>query len=437
MFKTEIINRVPKRPVFQWIYFLTVTMLFGVFSVQAADGTGLTVDADKPVGKISPLVYGANYGPWALISMDNAPLAEQSGLTFYRFPAGAWGDQHNLYESDIDMFYGQTKGWNAQLSISVRLQGGTPEAAAKLVHYANIEKGYNIRYWSIGNEPNLYKNYSVDQLNKDWRPIAEAMRAVDPTIILMGPEVSQYPPTTDPKEYQAPLREWVRSFLKANGDLVDIVSIHRYPFPIKTNQSETAADLLANPPEWDTLIPDLRAVIKDATGRDLPVAVTEVNSNWDFGASITDTPEHAIWWADVLGRLIRQKVEVVNYWALSAQESSLGLLSRYNPRPAYYVYLLYKQFGTQLLTSDSTDKDVSVTAALKDDGSLTLMVINRATDAKTIPLALKAFTPSGAAAVWLLDRDHKAENTGTADLSSGTLSLPAESATLYIVSASK
>ena len=437
MVNEKLVNRVLRRPVFQCLCFVSLMLLFGMFSVEAVDDTGLTVNADNVIGKISPLVYGANYGPWALISMDNAPLAEQSGITFYRFPAGAWGDQHDLHESDIDMFYAQTHQWHAQLSISVRLQGGTPEAAAKLVHYANVEKGYNIRYWSIGNEPNLYKNYSVEQLNEDWRPIAEAMRAVDPTIILMGPEVSQYPPTADPKEYQAPLREWVRSFLKANGDLDDIVSIHRYPFPKQTNGSVTAADLRANVTEWDTLVPDLRSVIKDATGHDLPVALTEVNSNWDFGASITDTPYHAVWWADVLGRLIRQQVEIVNYWALSAQESSLGLLSRYNPRPAYYVYLLYKQFGTDLLGSSSSDQDITITAAKKDDGSLTLMVVNLAPDSKTVPVALKGFVPSGAAEVWLLDKDHKAEKIDAQDFSTGSLTLPPESVTLYIVPASK
>ncbi len=429
-------NRVRKRPVFQWLCFASLVMMFNVFSVQAVDDSGLILNADNVVGLISPLVYGAGYGPWAFVSLDNAPYVQQAGLTLFHFPAGSWGDQHDLHESDIDLFYAQTKGWNGQLSISVRLQGGTPEAAAKLVHYANIEKGYNIRYWCIGNEPNLYKNYSIDQFNKDWRAIAKAMRAVDSTIILLGPEVSQYPPTADPKEYEAPKREWVRAFLKANGDLVDIVSVHRYPFP-KGNQSPTVEDLRKNTQEWDGLITDLRSVIKESAGREMPIAFTEINSNWDFGASITDNWYHAIWWADVLGRLIRQQVFIVNYWALTAQESSLGLLSRYAPRPAYYVYLLYKQLGAKLLSSDSTDKDVSVIAATKDDGTLTLIVVNLAPEAKTLPITLNGFTPSAPATVWLLDKDHKAENTGTADLSSGTLSLPAESVTLYIVPATK
>jgi hypothetical protein len=436
MTSVSLLNKGLKPLVFKYLIFTCLLILF-VFPLAAQD-SGLSVDASQPVGAINPFVYGVNYGPWGLVPVDMWPMVETSGMTYLRFPAGNWGDQNDISESQLDLFITQAHQWHAEPHIHVRLLGGTPEKAAELVRYANIEKGYNVRYWSIGNEPNLFKNYTVDQFNKEWRPIAEAMLKVDPKIILTGPEVSQYPPTTSPSDYQAPLREWVRQFLKVNGDLVGLVSIHRYPFPLSMNSgAETDDQLRANPDEWDTIIPDLKAVIKDATGHDMPVAVTEVNSNWDNGASAPNTFIHAIWWADVLGRLIRQQVEIVNYFTLFTKDSNFGLLSRYDARPAYYVYQLYKQFGATLLTSTSTDKDVSITAALKDDGSLTLMVVNRANDAKTMPLLLKGFGPSEAAAVWLLDKDHKAENTGTADLSNGTVSLPAESVALYIIPASK
>ncbi len=38
----------------------------------------------------------------------------------------------------------------------MRLLDGTPEKAAELVRYTNIEKKYGVVYWSIGNEPNLF-----------------------------------------------------------------------------------------------------------------------------------------------------------------------------------------------------------------------------------------------------------------------------------------
>jgi len=86
--------------------------------------------------------------------------------------------------------------------------------------------------------------------------------------------------------------------------------------------STTIEDLRDNPGEWDVIIPNLRALIRDTIGRDLPVAVTEVNSHWDIrsgGETSPDSEYHAIWWADVLGRMIRQQVEIVNYFNLSRE----------------------------------------------------------------------------------------------------------------------
>lgn len=426
------INKGRKPLVFKYLFivFLLALIITPVF----AQDDGLSVDASQPLGAISPFVYGVNYGPWALAPVDMWPMVESSGITFLRFPAGRWGDENNISEAQLDLFVTQSRQWKAEPHIHVRLEGGTPEQAAELVRYANIEKGYGIRYWSIGNEPNLFDDYTVEQLNAEWRPIAEAMLAVDPDILLLGPEISQYPASDDPNDYHNPLREWLREFLKVNGDLVDVVSIHRYPFPRSMDSgAQTVDQMRANPPEWDYIIPDVRKVIQETTGRDIPVAITEVNSNWDNGASAPTTFYHAVWWADVLGRMIRQQVEIVNYFTLFTKDSNFGLLARYDARPAYYVYQLYKQLGAELLTSISSDELVTVTAAMREDGSLTLIVINRGAEAKTLPLAITGFTPSGDADVWLLDVDHKAENIGAQDLSAGTITLPAESVTLYII----
>ena len=425
-------NRGRKPLVFKYLFFVFLFSL--VLTPVFAQDDGLSVDVSQPLGTISPYVYGANYGPWALAPVDMWPMVENSGITFMRFPAGRWGDENDITEAQLDLFVTQARQWNAEPHIHVRLENGSPEKAAQLVRYANIEKGYNIRYWSIGNEPNLYRGWTVERLNAEWRPIAEAMLAVDPNIMLLGPEISQYPASDNPNDYNNPLREWLREFLKVNGDLVDVVSIHRYPFPKGLDSgAQTTDDMRVNPPEWDYIISDVRKVIEETTGRDIPVSVTEINSNWDNGASAPNTFFHAVWWADVLGRMIRQQVEIVTYFTLFTKDSNFGLLSRYDARPAYYVYQLYKQFGTELVTSASTDDLVTVTAATREDGTLTLMVVNPAAEARTLPLTITGYTPSGQAEVWLLDKDRKAENTGMQDLSAGSVTLPAESVTLYII----
>jgi len=113
------------------------------------------VDAAQSRGPISPYVYGASYGPWVTVTVEMQPLAEKSGITYLRFPGGEWGDQNDLTALHIDRFVAYARNLGAEPKINIRMPGGTPEQAAELVRYANIEKGYDIRYWSIGNEPNF------------------------------------------------------------------------------------------------------------------------------------------------------------------------------------------------------------------------------------------------------------------------------------------
>ncbi len=396
----------------------------------------LIVRADRAVGPISPFVYGANFGPWGQVGPDMLPAEVASGITYLRFPGGDWGDNFDLTPLHIDTFIDFAHQLHAEPSISVRLKNGTPDAAAKLVSYVNIEKKYGVHYWSIGNEPNLFPNYSLDSFVKDWREFAEAMLKVDPTIVLIGPEVSQYQ-VSDPGTAQQ--REWLQAFLKADGDLVGIVSVHRYPFPKSLNPDPTTIEeLKASAQEWDGIIPAIRKTIAETTGKNLPVAVTEVNSHWNKSSGGKATPDsyyNAVWWADVLGRMIRQQVNIVNYFSLSSQSDSgvFGLLGRFDIRPTYYVYQLYRQLGTSLVETESQDADVTITAALRSDGALTLIIVNSALQPKSVALQQTGYTLGSQAELWRLDPEHKAERIGnTSDLAASKFDLPPQSVSLYI-----
>jgi hypothetical protein len=421
------------------LFAILLVLAFHVTLAQDTPSATLTVDALDSQGEISPYVYGASYGPWAQVSPEMLPQAADSGVTFLRFPGGNWGDENDIRPNLLDLFVTQARSWGAEPSVATRVDGGTPEKASELVRYANIEKGYNIRYWTIGNEPDLDPDYDVQRFSKEWREQAEAMLAVDPDIILYGPEVSQYPSTVDASDYLLKRREFVREFLKVNGDMVDIVSVHRYPFPINSNTPTKLDWLRANAPEADVLVDLLRQDIQESVGRDLPSAITEINSHYSNSIGGEATPDslyNAIWWADVLGRFIKNKVEMISYFALytSPITGSFGMLSRYEPRPTYYTYQLYKQFGTELVKSESSDNDVTIYAAKRDDGTLTLMVVNLTPDEMTRTLQLGGFTPSGEADVWRFDTDHNAEQIESQAIDNGTsLSLPGQSITLYVI----
>jgi hypothetical protein len=403
----------------------------------------LFVNAQAEVGPISPYVYGANHGPWAAVPFDLFGAAETSGITHLRFPGGNYGDRNSLRSYQIDQFMDLAQMMGAEVSISARLLDGTPEEAAKLVRYVNIEKNYNVRHWSIGNEFNLFSvshgiEYTSEQHNRDWRAMAEAMLAVDPDLVLIGPDISQYPTQLTGSPTDSAGKDWMSEFLQQNGDLVDIVSIHRYPFPTQMSGSATTIDQLrAQPPEWEDILAALRAEIREITGKDLPIAVTEVNSHWSKaygGEASPDSFFNAIWWADVLGRLIANRVAIVDYFSLQspAPIGAYGLLARTEVRPTYYTYQMYRHFGDILLESHSEDALTTIYAARRSsDNALTLMVINLSDQVVSKPLQLAGWE-AASAELWRFDPEHQAENLGQVDLE-GTLTVPPTSINLYII----
>lgn len=395
---------------------------------------GLHVDAGQDLGPISPLVYGTNYGPQLFVPVQMQPHAEAARLTLLRYPGGNWGDNNDIELWNLDQLAAFARQLGAEINIHVRLKGGTAQKAADLVRYANVEKGYQVRYWTIGNEPNLFAGYTVEQFNADWREWATAMRAVDPSIVLVGPEINQFY-ARPANAYEQTLTDWAAAFLKANGDLVDIVSFHRYPFPKSARSGPpTIAELRANSAEWDALVPAMRALVRQHAGRDLPIAVTEANSSWvptNSGEATLDSHFNAIWWADALGRMIRQGVVMVNQFAIVGD---WGLMDNYEVKPIYHVYRLYQRFGARRAYASSDDLQVSIFAARRPDGALTLMIVNLASAPVEKTLTFADAPASTSAETWLFDHEHPAEQVAPTPLAArSTLTLPAESVTLLIV----
>lgn len=401
---------------------------------------GLFVDPQIRLGPISRLSFGSNYGPWSIVPPGSQKQLLASKLTYVRFPGGNWGDQHDLDSQQIDDFITLCRQLQAEPAISVRLRDGDPARAAALLRYANVTKDYGVRYWSIGNEPTLYGEYDIARFNREWRATALAMRAVDPQIVLIGPDIHQFDVTGQMRDPQGrfSLHEFLRTFLQANGDLIDIVSIHRYPFPVQPKDGDpTVEQLRAHSREWDALIPALRTIIRETTGRELPVAVTEVNANWTgtFGGDATpDSTFAAVWWADSLGRMIRQRVEIVAHFAIFAPQSEgWGLLNSFSTRPAYDVYQLYSLFGQEQLYASSDDPDITVVAARRSDGALTLMITNLADRPTERRLMLAGGTLPDSAETWRLDAEHRGTQVDPTPLGAGMLTLPAQSVTLLVL----
>ncbi|MEM7800748.1 MAG: hypothetical protein AAF633_16270 [Chloroflexota bacterium] len=403
---------------------------------------GLWVDASAVEAEISPLLYGTNYGPWMAVTVENLPAFQASGLKFIRFPGGRWGDSNNLRDYQVRLLMDYADMLEADVTISARLLDGTPDQAVELMNMVNEELGHDVRYWSIGNEPSLYIDLQKAELwdtvyyNEQWRIFAEAMKASDPDILLLGPNNHQFraDESLNPKDPAG--LDWMREFLRANGDMVDVVTFHRYPFPISmTNPLPTVDELRENSREWDEIIPKIREIIREETGRDIPIGIMEINSNWSDAAGGEATPDshyNAIWWGDVLARMIQHDVEMVTHFALQNKTAGWALLDRTTLRPTYYVYQLYSRFGEGRLASGSDDQYVNIVSARRQDGALTIMLINLADDPVTKPLLVDGQAEIELSERWVLAPEQLAENLGAETLT-GEIILPAQSMTLLVV----
>jgi hypothetical protein len=333
------------------------------------------------------------------------------------------------------------------------LPDSTPEKAAQLVQYVNIDKKYGVKYWSIGNEPDLYvvanPDWTPEYYARRWREFALAMKAVDPDITLYGPDISDFvgdPGNFDPRELlysngkklEYTKIDYLMEFLKVNSDLVDIVTVHRYPFPLRSTDGLPSWEQLRdNTSQWDRIIPNLRRVIQETTGKEYPVGVLEFNSNSSNVAGGKTSPDsfyNALWLADILGRMIREQPEMLAYWQLKSANNGFGLMDSFNLRPSYYVYQLYKNLSGHLLSASSDTPHVSIFASKRDDGSLALILVNLNSTEVRKPLQLQGGDNLRIKEAYLFDADHKAEAIPLPVFENGSeILLPPESVTLYIL----
>jgi hypothetical protein len=405
------------------------------------------VDSTRDLGEISPYSLGMNHGPWSDFSPFSLDKAVELGATFLRWPGGSWGDQNDIQTYYIDTYMGEARKIGAEPSITVRLTGSTPEKAAGLLHFVNVERGYKVKYWSIGNEPDLYsdrdESWNPQSYARRWREFALAMKAVDPSIVLYGPDISDFVGDVgvmDAREYNKKgesKRDYLVEFLKLNADLVNIVAVHHYPFPKKSSDSLPSwQELRDNTVEWDRVIPNLRRIVKETTGQDYPVGILEYNSDASNAAGASTSPDsfyNALWVADIYGRMIRQRPEMLAYWLIKNNTAGHGLLGSYDARPTYYPFVMWKKFGNHLFDAGSDTKYVSVYAAKTGDGTVTVMLVNLNDGEVRKPLQINGGDSLGLAETVLFDANHKAETIPSAQFQNGgEIVLPAESVTLLI-----
>ncbi len=435
------------------IIFLVALILVGLRFSAIASGSddtlqlhigsqqGTTIDLRQVPGTpISPYLLGTNVFPLAgSSSIGEVSSGFMNDTTFMntnlrdmhikllRYPGGEWGESHVLSFAQLDDFSRLLNQTDSEGMLQAHITGpihGFPQGlntvasaadyAGGIVDYMNNKHStqrtnpsapfHPIKFWSIGNEPDLTKNpatgktFTVEEYANIFIQYSIKMHENDPTIRVFGPEISQfYGVGAGPFDRQG--HPWMDDFLQIIGkyqaahpelpfSILNGVSFHRYQF--SDLHKDQSAMLMSSTDEWNYLLPPLRTLIKQDVGRTQsasgqeipPIAITEINTNPSQYTSPT-TGQAAIWWADTLGTLMNQQVSYVGFFSAEgvAQPYPLFTANGTEITAMGRVMQMFTHLQKNLLSLSIQREPVSVYAT-EDDArqTLSLMFINKSYD---------------------------------------------------------
>ncbi len=409
----------------------------------AAPAVNVTVNARAGLGTVPDTAYGLNQAVWDgnMNTEASADLLGAAGVRMMRYPGGSYGDGFHWQTGTVsgggyvapgtgfDAFMGTVGAIGAQAMIIANYGSGTPQEAADWVRYANLTKGYGVKYWEIGNEvfgnghygaeweldyhdgkdPATYANNVVQY--------ARAMKAADPTIKI-GAVVTDPGNWPDGVVATGDSAAWNQTVLSIAGPYIDFVIMHYYP------NHTTAADVLQQVKLLPGELDQVRRQIDQYAGPRGPgigIALTETASNYQ-----SDTQVGGLFAADVYFAALENGVFTVDYWDTrngmgeisTAPDGTTsygdgGLLSSGNcngdnvcepplntPFAPYFALKMLSRValpGDTLVRAGSDNELVSVHAARNTDGGLSVELVNQDPGtAYTVRLGYDGWTPSGA-----------------------------------------
>ncbi len=442
---------------------IVVVMLLSNLAISPkahASGINLNVNAATVVAPMNKEMRGTNIGLWTSSSFHPVAnrsaryvnLMKEAGISMIRFPAGSESDmvywdrtntgvwyqgpgayERTLTAATFDSLISLANEVGAEPLITVNARINDKLMAADMVRYANIEKGYNIKYWEIGNEPEFYGgSYATTPQNVATRiqEYSDAMKAVDPSIIIVGPANSQ----------PALLSDWTKpilSQLKNNNKPVGAISTHWYPlWGEQTNTGSSSYPTITNLLQYeginyqnayiswankftDTTPTDNLVNYRNLYAPGAKIGITELGqvTGGNEGANIGDTLAGALWMGDVLGRLAYHKVDFATQFLLEGEQAYALMDTDKAVRPAFYLYpLLKRYFGDSLVQSESSDNQNFTIWASKRSGiadKLYLMVINKnQTQNLSATINLSNFNPQATATAWEMNGPTIQSKTG-------------------------
>jgi len=392
----------------------------------------LIVDAGDIVRTVDARLFGINAVMWdaSFDTPGTVSALRELGVQALRFPGGSPSDDYhwalnrngaNLWNwpTSLESFIHIATNVHAQVFITVNYGSGTPEEAAAWVRSVNITNHCRFKYWEIGNEN--YGNWEHDQNSPPHDPVTYArrakdffqqMKAADPTIkigVVVAVNWKERAGVLLDALKQLQIRTFIAegyqgwtpkllATLKQLGVTPDFVIAHRYP--VSFSGSENDASLLQSTAQWTADAEGLRRLLKTYFGHantNVEVLCTENNSIGERTGKQTTSLVNALYLADSFGQIVQTEFNSFLWWNLRngqdhnannspslygwRQYGDHGIMCGNDIRyPAFYTFKLLKYFaggGDKIVRATSDNKLLSIYAARRADGTLTMLLINK------------------------------------------------------------
>lgn len=409
---------------------LTAAAMLQAFTLAGQGTCRIKVDTGKAKAGISDLFWGTNFLYWI---EDDEALADgriekslkELPCRILRYPGGTVADNYHWetnmldnhfmfpYEegpqqSDFEEFMAFCRRVGAEPMIVVNTQswalkgdvrGGAGEAA-RWVRYCK-EKGYEVKYWEIGNETYWHPVMTAKEYGELVNVYAEAMRQEDPDIVLsvnghwdidcVGtkeriPEkyrqgiIDGYAGITSREAYEEHKKgyeklvkkpvtsgtdKWWPDLLSVCGENVDMLSVHWYYFEPQISYIDGKLAALGD------------YVKKMFPEKDFMLCMSEYNCN------TADAEQRIIGLAESIGRFLNSGTDISCFWPLrmggsSSVKNNRNMLGFANKKEQY-PYQLFRMFQENLNGAmvDCTFPDDVYSFASCDAGVVTVVVSGR------------------------------------------------------------
>lgn len=270
--------------------------------------------------------------------------------------------------------------------------------ATEWVRYANIKKKYNVRYWMIGNESwnNNNVNSTVDIYARDVIDFSKAMKAVDPSILII--------PNGDSDEF-------FKTVITTAGDHIDRLCVSNYGvfnFSAGYESYKDTTRCLIWPAQTA-----LNAMNQYATPQQLDrwkLIVAEYGTiDWaQLWQGINDMG-HAIVNFDMTGQLLMQpEIEFSCFWNTrwlnnenQPQTDHDAIDPNGNINPTGYSLLIWNRFiGDKMIKSESKGYIISYASYSPKKNQLFVYLINKGDKPENVHIAISDIKEAKVVQCW-------------------------------------